>query len=478
MAGSIVIALLTANLITRHPDASGGLASPARPEEAAKQLAVVQAFGPAMSGGPDRLRQRCSGPPQQAKAEGLHYDNQSQVSQPREIVTAVRIQGNVVTPDEELIRLAGIQVGVPVDAATVAEAAARLRATKRFQRVEVLKRYASIADATAIVLVIIVDEGPVRIEMTGDPTQPTRVVHSRRLNLLFLPVISGEDGYGVTYGVRVARPDPAGTSSRLSFPATWGGEKLAAAELEKRFDGGFLTRVEGGVSISRRTNPFYDEDDDRRRVWARGERQLFPSLRVGASAGWQSVSFLRVEDRVVNGGADVVLDTRLDPFLARNAVYVRAAWDHLAFRASDGVNRSELDARAYVGLVGQSILVLRAFRDGADRPLPSSFKPILGGTANVRGFRAGTAVGDTLAAGSLELRVPLTSPLSIGKVGVSAFVDAGTAYDHGERFNDRTMKRGVGGGVWFAATVVRINVAVAHGIGASTRVHASGNVSF
>ena len=399
-------------------------------------------------------------------------------AQSNEIITAVRVQGNVATSDEDMRRLAGVEIGAPVGSDTVATITDRLRATRRFQRVEVLKRYASIADPTAIVLVIIVDEGPVRIEVTGNPNQPTRVVRTRRLNLLFLPVISGEDGYGLTYGVRVARPDPLGKSSRLSFPATWGGEKLAAAELEKRFEGGFLTRVEGGVSISRRTNPFYDKDDDRRRVWARGERQLWPSLRVGASAGWQHVSFLGVDDRGVQGGADLVLDTRLDPFLARNAVYVKAAWERLAFQTSDAANRSELDARAYVGLVGQSILVLRALRDGADRPLPPYLKPILGGTASLRGFRAGTAVGDTLVASSVELRVPLTSPLSIGKAGVSAFMDAGTAYESGERFDSQTMKRGVGAGVWFAATVVRIQVAVAHGVGASTRVHASGNVSF
>ena len=449
MVGSLAAALLAANLVTRPgPNA--------KPVDSCPY--VVSGFSRTVT--------------------GPHDDNQTQAPQSSEIITAVRVQGNVATSDDDVRRLAGVEIGSPVGPDTVTVIANRLRATKRFDRVEVLNRYASIADPSAIVLVIIVDEGSVRIELTGDPNQPTRVVRSRRLNLLFLPVISGEDGYGLTYGVRVARPDPLGKSSRLSFPATWGGEKLAAAEIEKRFDGGFLTRTEGRVSISRRTHPFYEDDEDRRGVWGRGERQLFPSLRVGASAGWQSVSFLGVDDRVAQGGADVVLDTRLDPFLARNAVYVKAAWDHLAFESQDAANRSELDARGYLGLVGQSILVARGFREGADRPLPAYLRPILGGESNLRGFKAGTAVGDTLVAGSLELRVPLTSPLSIGKIGVSAFVDAATAYDEGQRFSDQTMKRGVGGGVWFVATVVRINVSVAHGIGGSTRVHASGDVSF
>src|SRR5437879_3104466 len=132
----------------------------------------------------------------------------------------------------------------------------RLRVTRRFERVEVLKRYASLADASRIILVLLIDEGPVSIEKTGDPSQPTRVVRRRRPNLLFLPVLSGEDGYGVTYGVRVATPDPAGHDSRLSFPATWGGEKRLGAEIEKRFQQGPVTRIEGGGSVSRKTNPF------------------------------------------------------------------------------------------------------------------------------------------------------------------------------------------------------------------------------
>jgi hypothetical protein len=71
----------------------------------------------------------------------------------------------------------------------------------------------------------------------------------------------------------------------------------------------------------------------------------------------------------------------------------------------------------------------------------------------------------------------LTSPLSIGKVGVSAFVDVAKAYDKGQRFGDQKFERGVGGAVWFAAAFLRLNVAVAHGIGGSTRVHIGTTVS-
>jgi hemolysin activation/secretion protein len=115
--------------------------------------------------------------------------------------------------------------------------------------------------------------------------------------------------------------------------------------------------------------------------------------------------------------------------------------------------------------------VARVLREDASAPLPLYLKSLAGGTDTLRGFKAGSAAGDTLVAGSLELRVPLTSPMNIGKVGVSVFVDAAAAYDKGQRLSDQRLRRGVGGGVWFAAAILRVNLAVAHGIGGSTRAH-------
>src|SRR5262249_55056458 len=63
-----------------------------------------------------------------------------------EIITAIQIHGNTATPDEEIRRLAGVEVGAPLEPTTIEDVAARLRATRRFQSVQVLKRYASIAD--------------------------------------------------------------------------------------------------------------------------------------------------------------------------------------------------------------------------------------------------------------------------------------------------------------------------------------------
>jgi len=393
------------------------------------------------------------------------------------IVSEILVHGNVLTADEEVRRLAGVAAGEAVTPTLAGDVAARLRASHRFQQVDVRTRFASIADPSQIVLVIIVDEGPVSIESAGEGAQPT-VVKSRGPHLLYFPILNAEDGYGATYGMRLALADRVGRSSRVSFPLTWGGEKQVGAELDKRFNSGPLNRLIAGASLSRRTNPLFEQDDDRAQVSVRGERQLLPAVRAGASVSWQHVSFGGADDRFAQAGADISVDTRVDPVLPRNAVYARARVDRLDFHSAGGMVRTQIDGRGYLGLAGQMILAVRATREAADGNLPPYEKLLLGGMANLRGFGAGTAAGDTLVAGSVELLVPLTSPLRVGRIGVSAFVDEGTVYGHGAHFGDQTLKRGVGGSVWFSAAFVRLSIAVAHGISGSTHVHAGGSLMF
>ena len=42
--------------------------------------------------------------------------------------------------------------------------------------------------------------------------------------------------------------------------------------------------------------------------------------------------------------------------------------------------------------------------------------------------------------------MPISSPLSFGKLGVSVFADWGTVYEKGERFRDQTFHNGIGAG--------------------------------
>ena len=79
----------------------------------------------------------------------------------------------------------------------------------------------------------------------------------------------------------------------------------------------------------------------------------------------------------------------------------------------------------------------------------------------LRGYEFGYRAGDNLAALSAELRVPITSPLNVGRLGLKGFVDAGTVYASGAKIGDQTFDRGIGGGVFFTATVVRAGLDVA-----------------
>jgi outer membrane protein assembly factor BamA len=395
-----------------------------------------------------------------------------------ERIAVIQVHGNQATPDDEVVRLAGVTVGDPFLETTVAEVTARLGRTGRFEQVEVLKRFASIEDPSRITVVIVVNEGPVRIEVPDDPNLPLRIVKRRGLtNVMLMPILDAEDGYGVTFGVRLAYVGVTSRRSRVSLPLSWGGVKRAAVEFDRPFDSGPLTRLQIGTAVQQIHNPGFDADDTRRRAWARAERALGP-VRLGGVAEWQNVSFAGSDDEVRSGGVDVTLDTRRDPQQARNAVLATASWTRLSFRSGDDVDRTRLEGRGYVGLVGQTVAVVRALREGASGPLPPPFQSLLGGSANLRGFRAGTAAGDTLVTGSLELRIPLSSPLDVGRLGVNAFVDTGTVYAHDERLTDQSFRSGVGGGVWMTATAFHLGLAVARGRGESTRVHFSAGIAY
>jgi outer membrane protein assembly factor BamA len=391
-------------------------------------------------------------------------------AQPAEVIAEVHVHGNVVISEAEVVALAEVEPGAPFDADTAAIVEKRLHASGRFENVQVLKRFASIADPSQISLVIIVDEGDVKLAWDPESGE-ARTVRRRGLPVMFLPVLDFQDGYGWTYGARFAVPNVAGPQSRVAMPLTWGGDKRAAVQLEKDFERGPLDRVVAGLSVSRREHPFYEQDDDRLRLAARAERALLPRLRAGGTLATERVQFLAVDTRVLQGGADVVLDTRRDPVLARNAVYARAAWDRYALAGSDSYHQYSVDLRGYAGAFGQSVVVGRFYRSASDDVLPPFLQPVLGGMDNLRGFRAGTAVGDTLVAGSVEVRVPITSPLNIAKLGVSAFVDVGTVYDHRAQLEDQQFSKGFGGSLWLSAAFFRLNFAVAKAVHGGTRVH-------
>lgn len=393
------------------------------------------------------------------------------------VIAEIRVHGNLATPEAEILEIAEVRPGEPFLADMLERVAGRLEASRRFERVEVLKRFASLTSAEQILLVIVVDEGPVTVDWSEDAAE-LQVARRAAPRLMFFPILEFQDGYGLTYGARLAVPDPAGARSRLAFPLTWGGEKRAAAVLEKYPASRLLTRVEAAGFVASRTHPFFDVDDRRAGVRVGAERAVANVLRASAHAGIEDVSFGGLDDRLASVGAALVFDTRIDPVSARDAVYTRVAWTRFDLGDQEGLHQIELDGRGYIGLFGQQVLALRAQRTDVNRPAPPYLQPMLGGTDSLRGLAAGAAVGDTLVAGSAELRVPLTSPLSFGTAGISGFVDVGTVYGKGESVRKQRFDRGVGAAWWFSAAIVTASVAVARGIGVGTRVHFSTSLAF
>lgn len=398
-----------------------------------------------------------------------------------EVIADIRVHGNHVTTNDEVVAIAGITVGAPFTATTLREVEDRLRKSGKFNEIEVLKRFASISDPSQVALILIVNEGAVRIEFENAPDgeEVARVVRRRGFrNLMYLPILDGEDGYGLTYGLTTSLANVFGERSRISVPLSWGGTRRAAVEVEKNFADGPLTRVEFGAGVQRRENPAFEINDDRKKVWARAEKSI-QRVRLGTTAAWDRVTFGALKEDFWSVGADVALDTRIDPAYPRNAVWLSASADRLMFDAGHSLYRTRLDGRGYLGLIGQTVLVVRATREGANAAQPRYLQPLLGGWSSLRGFEAGQFHGDIVVTGSAELLVPISSPMSVGKLGLSAFIDSGVAYDHGLRFSDQPKHTGIGGSVWFSATVFRLSFSVAKPRrGGDTRFNFGGGFTF
>jgi hypothetical protein len=407
----------------------------------------------------------------------------SQSLQPQpapEVIAEIRVHGNAYIRDDEVIRLSGISLGQQLGPNAVAEIERKLKTSGFFESVDVRKRYRSLESATDVAIVLLVHEREgQRSETATDP--PSRMPWARlKGRLMFLPILGYEDGYGFTYGGRVTTIGLLGVGERVSVPLTWGGTRRAAIEVDRTFNRGPLTRVESTFGIVQRENPRFEIDDQRVEWTARAERSFAGLVRTGIRTSQSTVEFGTLDDRLWTLGADAALDTRGDPGFPRNAVYFGAGWTGLHVRRLDErINRYTTDARGYLGLIRQSVLAVRAQYWTADRTLPPYERLLLGGAQTLRGFGAGRYDGDRMFVSSAEIRVPITSVLSGAKLGATIFFDAGKAFDVGQRMSDAPWHRGVGGGLFMIATVVRINLDIAHGLKTGdTRVHLSSGFSF
>ena len=404
---------------------------------------------------------------------------------PAERLVDVVVHGNHTTLDADVIAIAGLAIGEPLPPGAVAAATKRLEAADRFEAVEIRKRYRSIERLDEVVLIVLVDERPHAMEVPMPVPTVMKPFRKLRDGLMFLPLIDYTDGYGLSYGVQFSFANVLGKRSRIGVPFTWGGERRVAVELERKFEHGPVSRLEGGTGLIRREHPFYEVPDRRGEVWARAERRLPLALRVGGGVRWSDISFgeastpaLDLDEKLLASGFDVTLDTRGDPTFPRNAVYARAAWEHLDFEAQPARNRTSVEGRGFLGLFGSSVLALRATHGRADGALPPYEQWLLGGPSSVRGFSTGSYVGDRIVSGSIELRMPFSSPLRVAKTGVAVFYDRGAVWNDGQRLADADWKQGYGAGVFAVATVFQIRLDVAHGQGRGTRAHFSAGLSF
>ena len=384
-------------------------------------------------------------------------------------ITVLRVHGNHTTPDADVLALAGVSPGDAFTPALAEAVERRLEASGRFRSVEVRQRFASLSDAQQVMLVIVVEErAGIRIDVPS-PGPLGRLAAST----MWLPVVRREDGYGFTYGARLSFVDLLGRRTRVSVPLTWGGERRAAAEVERTFGRGPFSRVHGSVGVWRREHPADDVPERRVEATARAERAVAPWLRVGGSVRRSHVWFAGPVETASAAGVDIALDTSRNPAFPRDAVQAHVAWERLWFERAPDTSRRTIDLRGYVGLPGSAVLAVRGQQTQAGGPLPRYAQALLGGTSSLRGFRLGYRAGDRLAAASAELRVPLSSPLRMSRAGVTLFSETGAAYGAGTPLSRARFDVGVGGGVFAQWPFGTVRLDVARGLGSGTRVHVS-----
>ncbi len=394
---------------------------------------------------------------------------------PTETVVDLRIHGNHTIPDGEVLALAGVAVGDAVDEAVVDAITDRLEASGRFEAVEVRKRYRSLTATDRIALIIVVRERP-RASVRNPVVRSLARLAGQSM---FLPILRYDEGYGVSYGARFSLVDVLGQGSRVSVPATWGGDKRVAVEAVRTLAGGVIDRVRAGGAHGRRTHPYFGIEDRRTRAWAGFDRELANGLRAGAEAAWEEVGFVGPADGLTRLTVGLEYDGLSAGAFPRDDVRLRAAVERLVIsRRSGPVVRPRIDAQAFKGVGGQAVLAARVLFEGASGPLPPYEKALLGGGGNLRGWRVGARVGDRLAAASVELRLPLGSPISMGNAGVRFFYDTAAAYDVGRPLSDQRFLKGAGGGVFLTVPFGSLHLDVGHDFRGSLRIHAGAGLGF
>jgi len=378
-----------------------------------------------------------------------------------ETLVEVHFRGNFTIPDETLLKMAGLEIGLTADAFIPEDITQKLLVSGKFEWVEVTRRHRSIARNDEVILVITVKEK-----------------ESAKNKFMYSPIFAGSDEYGFTYGLRSTAKNLLGLQERISIPLTWGGVRRVEVEGEFYLRNPVVKTLTATVGVSRKKHPYYEIGDFRKEVNVAVKRRL-NLIEVNAQSGWTDVDFGNRGGDFVTVGAGMVLDTRQDVNLPRNAVYADIAWKKLSLLdAGRGINVYTVDLRGYKGLLGQTILAGQFYYNGADGTLPDYERHFLGGANTLRGYEPGAFIGDNIVTASLELRQPLSSLRPIYRYGGVLFFDSGVAYDHGESLKNVKFKHGVGVGAFLMIMGFGITADVGYNMHDAFRVHVNSGFRF
>ena len=394
---------------------------------------------------------------------------------PAETVVDIRVHGNQSLTDAEVTGIAGVAVGDVVDTIALDAVTRRLEESGRFETVEVRKRYRSLTATDRIALVIVVQERP-----GASIANPVlRSLAGLAREAMFLPILDYEEGYGLTYGARATIVDTLGSGIRLSTPATWGADRSVALEAVRSLPGRVVDRVRAGASRGRRRHPTFDVDDDRTRLWVGVDRRLPGRVRVSAETDREAVRFGGRDESLTRSVLRIAYGGVTGSF-PRDTVEASAAVERIVLAGTAGpIVRPHVDVQAFKGVGGQAVLAARVRFAGASGALPRFERPLLGGGGMLRGREVGARVDDRILAASLELRMPIGSPLSAGNAGIRIFYDTGAAYGAGQSIYDVRFLKGAGAGLFLLAPLgARLDLDVAHDFAGGVRFHLGAGVRF
>ena len=303
-------------------------------------------------------------------------------------------------------------------------------------------------------VIVLVDDAVIN----GVDLMPGPLKHMRSLGM-WLPIIEYADGYGFTYGARISFVDTLGPRSRISVPLTWEANAAPHFEPDRAFDSG----PSAGSRVASRSAAARTRDylvaDTRQDARIRAERALTTWLRVGGRGSRMSSSAAQANDTSRLDSTSSSIREWIRHTRATRSTWSRASSSYVSSGARCSV-RSSTEFRGYLGLIGPSVLAVRATSIRATDPLPQCEQALLGQHDGAQ-LRARLSCRRQPGGGFRRSAVAHHLAAQHRTAGAQGFVDAGTVYASGAKLAIQRFDRGIGAGVFFTATILRAGLDVA-----------------